>query len=123
MPAVIVVAMGVHVIPSGEVYTVDVSVPATQFPPPQAMLVHLMVVEPLLVKRSVHAIPSVDVRIDVEPAATHTEPFHAMAVFGSTPDPATDHSASRGFDSYIVLLPLNGPAIENVETVGGMYPV
>jgi len=87
MPTAIVVTLGVHEMASGEVYTVDVAVPATHWRPPQATLVHLMVGS-LLVSRSVHDLASVDVRIDIKPAATQIDPFHAIADLGSRP--ATD---------------------------------
>ena len=73
-PFVIVVVFDVHVIPSGDVHTVEPVVPTTHLPPPHAIQVAFVTVW-----RNVHVMPSADVKIDVAPAAAHIQPFHAIA--------------------------------------------
>lgn len=71
-----VVVVGVHVTSSVDVNTVEPFVPTTHLPPPHAM--HLAGI-PTILRWTVHVTPSVDVQIDVAPAAAHNHPFHAIA--------------------------------------------
>ena len=91
--SVTVVVVGVHVIPSGDVNTVELFVPTTHLPPPHAM--HLAVA----LWRAVHVTPSDDVQMDVEPAAAHIHPFHAIPDLADKGVPLSDHSPRAGLVS------------------------
>ena len=76
---------GVHVLPSGEVNTVEVEVPATHCPPPQPMHV------PVLDEVVCQTMPFEDEDMKV-PAPAHIHPFQAILVPAAMDVVLTDHN-------------------------------